>query len=89
MSEKTTGVYEGVKNWHLRPSNWGKDLMHQHFGTFWLCNKHKDGYWYCFKCGTVAPEEIQFIADLAPCWCNVKAKPARDIPDHLLQCKRA
>lgn len=78
-------AYEDIRHWFLRPSKWGIDLMHSHHRKRWLCNKRDESGWYCFKCNTKAPEEIQFIADLAKCWFNAKVDDVSSVEDYLLQ----
>ena len=55
-----------------------------------LCHRDEDGYcswgnrdkegWYCVMCGEEPPEEIQFVADLADCYCTphpIHKRPVR------------
>lgn len=59
-----------LSDWGLSAGEYGyRRLLHdcaENLNFRHMCSKDLDGRWYCEGCRTCAPEEIQFIADLAP-----------------------
>lgn len=66
-----------MKDWEIRNARWVSADVTKLYKA--LCLVHTtcelsnraflstDGSWYCKRCGIVAPEEMQFCAELAGC----------------------
>ncbi len=65
---KTAQYAHKMKDWIFAK---GRDTMYlKHnciVGGCYFASKNKEGRWYCEECHIYAPEEIDFVADLANC----------------------
>lgn len=56
-----------MKDWDLQPSVARPNVKYLTHCECIIAKRREDGSWYCPCCGIDAPEEIEFVADLANC----------------------
>ncbi len=67
-----------MKDWELKKQSGSSLSFDRDWGRYYLIHHHRyhgfaavrwnpDGHWYCVRCKERAPEEMQFVAELAGC----------------------